>query len=286
MHLLRTTVHLCALMITLGSVAGCSDDDDKLNNGAGGAQATGGTKAVGGSSNRGGASSVGGSGLTTGGSSVIASTAAGSGQAGSSPVTTTAGGAAIGGSGNVAGQSFAGTTTSTGVAGAATGGNGNVAGQSFAGTSTTNAGTAGAAGAAPTAYSISGTVTGLVGSGLALSTGAGTTPLIVSADGEFAFPASFPVGSSVTVSVATQPADPRQTCVVSASGSIPAISQNVKVDVTCTTNQYSVGGAVQGLLGTGLILQNNAGDDLPVAANGDFTFPIKVESNKPFAVSI
>src|SRR5690242_9387265 len=36
---------------------------------------------------------------------------------------------------------------------------------------------------------------------------------------------------------------------------------------------YAVSGNVSGLLGSGLVLQNNAGDDLPIAANGNFSFP-------------
>ena len=49
---------------------------------------------------------------------------------------------------------------------------------------------------------------------------------------------------------------------------------------------FRVGGTVSGLLGTGLVLQNNAGDDLPVAANGTFSFPTKVPSGGAFAITI
>jgi len=35
---------------------------------------------------------------------------------------------------------------------------------------------------------------------------------------------------------------------------------------------YTIGGTVSGLLGTGLVLQDNGGNNLSVSANGSFTF--------------
>jgi formylglycine-generating enzyme required for sulfatase activity len=58
------------------------------------------------------------------------------------------------------------------------------------------------------------------------------------------------------------------------------------VDITCTTNQYTVGGTVSGLLGTGLVLQNNGTDDLPIGANGSFTFTTTVASSSIYAVTV
>jgi len=39
---------------------------------------------------------------------------------------------------------------------------------------------------------------------------------------------------------------------------------------------YTVGGMVSGLAGSGLVLQNNAGDDRSISANGAFFFPTPV----------
>jgi hypothetical protein len=36
------------------------------------------------------------------------------------------------------------------------------------------------------------------------------------------------------------------------------------VNITCTTTSFAVGGSLVGLLGTGLVLQNNLGADLPI----------------------
>jgi len=49
---------------------------------------------------------------------------------------------------------------------------------------------------------------------------------------------------------------------------------------------YAVGGVVSGLGSAGLVLQNNAGDDLPVAVDGAFAFTKKLATGAPFAVTI
>lgn len=49
---------------------------------------------------------------------------------------------------------------------------------------------------------------------------------------------------------------------------------------------YSVGGSVSGLTGTGLALQNNAADTLPVAADGPFTFVTKLTDGATYAVTV
>ncbi len=49
---------------------------------------------------------------------------------------------------------------------------------------------------------------------------------------------------------------------------------------------FTVGGNVSGLAGTGLILQNNAGDDLPIAANGSFIFATPLAVGSPYLVTV
>ncbi len=51
-------------------------------------------------------------------------------------------------------------------------------------------------------------------------------------------------------------------------------------------NTYPIGGSVSGLRGTGLVLQNNGGDPLTVAANGSFTFATALASNASYAVTV
>ena len=49
---------------------------------------------------------------------------------------------------------------------------------------------------------------------------------------------------------------------------------------------FTVGGNVTGLLGTGLVVQNNAGDDLAIAADGAFTFSTAAVSAATYAVTV
>ncbi len=49
---------------------------------------------------------------------------------------------------------------------------------------------------------------------------------------------------------------------------------------------YTVGGSVSGLAGSGLVLQNNAGDDLPITADGSFTFTTPLVDGEPYAVTV
>ena len=55
---------------------------------------------------------------------------------------------------------------------------------------------------------------------------------------------------------------------------------------TCVVPTFTVGGNLTGLAGTGLVLRNNAGDNLPVAANGAFTFTTPVASGGAYAVTV
>ena len=48
----------------------------------------------------------------------------------------------------------------------------------------------------------------------------------------------------------------------------------------------TVGGAVAGLAGTGLVLQNNDGDDLAVDADGAFAFDTGVEDGQTYQVAV
>jgi hypothetical protein len=51
-------------------------------------------------------------------------------------------------------------------------------------------------------------------------------------------------------------------------------------------NTYSVGGTVSGLLGSGLVLRNNGGDDLSMPANGVFAFPTKLTAGAAYSVTV
>ncbi|RLB57611.1 MAG: hypothetical protein DRI90_17820 [Deltaproteobacteria bacterium] len=49
---------------------------------------------------------------------------------------------------------------------------------------------------------------------------------------------------------------------------------------------HSIGGDVTGVIGSGLALQNNGGDDLPVAADGPFTFATELSGGAAYEVTV
>lgn len=53
-----------------------------------------------------------------------------------------------------------------------------------------------------------------------------------------------------------------------------------------TTPTYTIGGMVSGLEGSGLVLQNNGGDDLSVNTDGSFTFSTALNDKNTYAVTV
>lgn len=134
-------------------------------------------------------------------------------------------------------------------------------------------------------FTVGGTVTGLLGNGLILQNNGGDN-LAISADGAFTFATALDDLSAYGVTVAAQPGTPAQTCDVTAGSGNLAGADVTDVSVTCTTNTYTVGGSVSGLAGDGLVLQNNASDDLAITADGSFTFATALEDLSDYAVSV
>ena len=111
-------------------------------------------------------------------------------------------------------------------------------------------------------YTIGGTVTGLTGAGLVLQDNGGDN-LTVSANAtSFTFSTAVASGGAYSVTVLTQPAG--QSCTVS-NGSGTATANVTNVSVACVQG-YTIGGSVFGLSGTGLVLQDNGGDNLTISA--------------------
>ncbi len=131
--------------------------------------------------------------------------------------------------------------------------------------------------------SIGGAVSGLTGAGLVLQNKGGDD-LPISGNGSFSFATALAEGAAYAVTVRTQPTD--QTCTV-ANGSGSNISGPVTtVQVACAANTYAIGGSLSSLTGTGLVLQNNGGDDLPVNANGSFAFAGRITHGSAYAVTV
>lgn len=141
---------------------------------------------------------------------------------------------------------------------------------------------------------VQGTVSGLRGMGAQLSLGAASDgqPLAphgtayLSKDGSFAFEQSLSEGMVYEATVVAQPSWPTQTCVIANSSGTIDPDHAASLTVTCTTAAFKLGGKVTGLKGQGLVIRNNGGDDLAIAADGAFTFATPVENGSSFDVSV
>ncbi|TVQ34817.1 MAG: hypothetical protein EA370_10045 [Wenzhouxiangella sp.] len=134
-------------------------------------------------------------------------------------------------------------------------------------------------------FAVGGQVAGLAGSGLTLRIN-GDEVLEIEANGEFTFPTLLPDGASYAVSVMTQPGQPSQNCGISGASGVIDGADIDNILVTCITDTYTVGGTVSGLLGDGLVLQNNGDDDLAISADGSFTFATSLPDGSAYAVSV
>ena len=136
-------------------------------------------------------------------------------------------------------------------------------------------------------FSVGGTVSGLLGNGLILQNSA-SDDLSISADGTFVFATKNLIGAPYAVTVKTQPTGPDQWCTLVNGTGMLAGANVTNVTVTCSSTTHTVGGTVSGLLGSGLVLQNNGSDDLAIGAgfNGDFTFAAQLANGSPYAVTV
>src|SRR5208282_1069634 len=108
-------------------------------------------------------------------------------------------------------------------------------------------------------FTVGGSATGLSGSGLVLQNN-GSDNLTVTASGAFTFATPLTTGDSYNISVLTQPSTPNQTCVVTNASGTVALGNITGISVTCadkTALTDTIGGSVVGLLGSGLVLQND-----------------------------
>ncbi len=145
-----------------------------------------------------------------------------------------------------------------------------------------------------TAYAVGGTVSGLTGTGLTLQYNADNISLPsidqVNANGAFLFDAnrtSAVNGTVYGISIANQPTNPAQTCVVvNGSGTVAGADVN-GVDVMCGTHTVSL--TITGLRqhsAHGIKLQNNGGDDLVRFVDGSYAFATPLPAGSAYSVTI
>jgi hypothetical protein len=138
---------------------------------------------------------------------------------------------------------------------------------------------------ATNAFTIRGTVSGLAGPGLVLQNNGGDD-VGVQSDGGFAFATKIPSGSPYNVTVKTHPASPPQACSVQNGAGSVANADVENVVITCVTREFTIGGTLSGLRGSGLVLANNGSDFFSPTADGPFTFPTAVVSGRPYNVTV
>jgi uncharacterized repeat protein (TIGR03803 family) len=137
---------------------------------------------------------------------------------------------------------------------------------------------------APPTYTVGGTVAGLTsGKSVSLLDNNGDA-LPVSANGTFNFKTALASSSSYSITVGTQPSG--QTCTVSGgSGTIASVNVANAV-VTCSDEAFTLGGSIQGLNGSGLVLAN--GSDTVTVSSGDsaFTLSTAVAYTSAYTVTV
>lgn len=173
--------------------------------------------------------------------------------------------------------------------GGTSGGSGGSGGGS-GGSGGSGSGGSGGSGGSTGPFTIGGTVVGLTGTGLVLQNNGADDLTITPATGggsvSFTFKTAIANAGAYKVTVKTQPSSPAQTCSVSA-GSGNALANVTNVQVTCG-NTFTIGGNVSGLVGSGLVLQDNGKDNLTITgtANVSFTFATPLASGATYAVTI
>jgi 6-phosphogluconolactonase (cycloisomerase 2 family) len=143
---------------------------------------------------------------------------------------------------------------------------------------------------------LSAAVSGLAGTGLVLQNTDNGDTLSVAANGTTPFDAGLTNGGAYNVTVAVQPTNPSQTCVITNGTGTASLAAGATVTVTCTTNTYTVAGVVTGLpdpssgANLNLVLQNNLGDNITIAPSANspvaFTFATPIPSGSPYSVTV
>ena len=133
---------------------------------------------------------------------------------------------------------------------------------------------------------VGGQVTGLLGGEtVTLQNNAGDD-LVVSADGPFTFATLLTTGDAFAVTVSAQPGPVSETCTVTNGAGTLANSNITNVNVTCSIDNFTVGGGVSGLAsGQSVELLNLGGDPQTVSASGGFTFSPQADGTA-YAVTI
>ncbi len=151
-----------------------------------------------------------------------------------------------------------------------------------AGTTTgTGSATTGNTAAGP--FMIGGMVSGVVGTGMVLEDNL-ADDLTITGNGTFTFKTA--VTGPFSVTIKTQPSAPIQTCTV-ANGTGTASANVTTVQINCNSG-LQLSGTISGLIGSGMVLQNNGGGNFSVSGTGNvaFTFGTAITAGTTYAVTV
>ena len=130
-----------------------------------------------------------------------------------------------------------------------------------------------------------GTISGLTASGLVLQDNLADNLTVAANATAFTFATPVMTGAPYAVTVLTPPTG--ETCTVSGGSGTAGATAVTTVSIVCSNVTVTVGGTISGLAASGLVLQDNAGDNLTVAANAtSFTFATSVATGATYAVTI
>ncbi len=137
----------------------------------------------------------------------------------------------------------------------------------------------------PVSYTLAGTVTGLTAGGLVLQNNGGDNLAVNANAATFQFSTPVAAGGGYSVAALAQPAG--LTCTVSHGSGTNVRADVTNVSVTCSADTFTVGGTVTGLTAGGLVLQDNGGDNLTVAAGASsFVFATPIAYGGSYAATV
>ena len=135
------------------------------------------------------------------------------------------------------------------------------------------------------AFTVGGSINGLSKSGLVLQNNGRDNLTVTANAAAFQFATPVAVGGDYDVTILTQPTG--LTCSIGNGAGHHVAGDIVNVRIACSTVTLTIGGTVTGLTGSGLVLQNNGGDNLTVAANATaFEFATPVAYGSRYAVTV
>lgn len=138
---------------------------------------------------------------------------------------------------------------------------------------------------AATTYTVGGNVTGLTGTLVLQDLGGSGDTRSITSDGNFTLPTPHASGYLYWATVKTQPAG--QTCTPTSNIGTISAANVTGISVTCSANNYTIGGTIFGLSATGLVLRNNGGNDLTVVSGATaFTFSPPIANGAAYAVTV